>query len=98
MEGEPMQIFSWIAILMLITVALFAIQNSNAAPVMIKFLAWRFETSLVLTILGSIVLGILISILFWISRALRLSFKKKAARGQEDPSASRFTTKDDRRV
>jgi uncharacterized integral membrane protein len=93
-----MQIFSWIAILMLITVALFAIQNSHAAPVMIKFLAWRFETSLVLTISGSIVLGILISILFWISRALRLSFKKKAQRGQGDTGASRFTTKDDSRV
>jgi uncharacterized integral membrane protein len=95
MEGEPMQIFSWIAFLILIGVALFAIQNSNAAPVMIKFLTWRFETSLVLTILGSIVLGILISIFFWISRALRLSFKKTAQRGQEDPDTSRLTTKDD---
>jgi uncharacterized integral membrane protein len=95
MEEGPMQIFSWIAFFILIGVALFAIQNSNAAPVMIKFLAWRFETSLVLTILGSIVLGILLSIFFWISRALRLSFKKKAQRGHEDPDASRFTTKDE---
>jgi uncharacterized integral membrane protein len=66
--------------------------------VMIKFLAWRFETSLVLTISGSIVLGILISILFWISRALRLSFKKKAQRGQGEPDASRFTTKEEHRI
>ena len=91
-----MQIFSWIVFLILIGVALFAIQNSNAAPVMIKFLTWRFETSLVLTILGSIVLGILVSIFFSISRALRLSFKKKGRRGQEGPNVSGFTSKEDR--
>ena len=63
-----MRIFSWIAFLILIGVAIFAIQNSNAAPVMIKFLAWRFETSLVLTILGSIVLGCILTLFLWISR------------------------------
>ena len=93
-----MQIFFWVAFLILIGVAIFAIQNSKAAPVMIKFLAWRFETSLVLTILGSIVLGILVSFFFWISRTLRLSFKKRAQRGQEDLNASHFTAKDDRHV
>jgi uncharacterized integral membrane protein len=94
---EPMRIFSWVAFVILIGVAIFAIQNSKAAPVTIKFLAWRFETSLVLTILGSIVLGCILSLFLWISRAIHSSFKKRGDRGQEDINASLFPTKDDRR-
>ena len=90
-----MQIFSWIALLILIGVAIFAIQNSNAAPVMIKFLAWRFETSLVLTILGSIVLGCILTLFLWISRAIRHSFKKREERRQDNLTASRSSTKED---
>ena len=43
----------------------------------IKFIFWRFETSLVYIILGSIGLGILFTLLFWIPRALRASFRAK---------------------
>ena len=78
-----MQVFFWIAFLILIAMAIFAIQNSSAPPVMIKFLTWRFETSLVYTILGSIGVGVIVSMLFWISRILRPSFKKKAPEGQD---------------
>ena len=91
-----MRIFSWIAFLILIGVAIFAIQNSSAAPVMIKFLAWRFETSLVFTILGSIVLGCILTLFLWVSRAIRHSLKKRAQQGQEDLNTSRFPTTDDR--
>jgi len=49
-----MKVFFWIAFAVIIVIALFAIQNSGAAPVSIKFLFWKFETSLVFTILGSI--------------------------------------------
>ena len=93
-----MQIFSWAAFLIVIGIAIFAIQNSKAPPVMIRFLAWRFETSLVFTILGSIVLGFLVSLFLWMSRAIHHSFKKRAERGQEDLNASRYSTKDDRHV
>jgi uncharacterized integral membrane protein len=55
--------------------AVFAIQNSNAPLVTIKFIFWKFETSLVYTILGSIGLGIIITLLFWIPRAIRSSFE-----------------------
>lgn len=87
-----MRIFSWITFLILVGVAIFAIQNSNAAPVMIKFLAWRFETSLVLTILGSIVLGCILTLFLWISRAIRHSFKKRSGGGQDNLDTSRFPT------
>jgi len=90
------RIFSWVAFFILIGVAIFAIQNSNAAPVMIKFLAWRFETSLVFTILGSIVLGCILTLFLWISRTIRHSFKKRGDRGQEDLDVSLFPSKDDR--
>lgn len=70
-----MQFFYWIVLLIAIGIAAFAIQNSNAAVVTLKLIFWEFETSLVYTILGSIGLGIIITLLFWIPRALRSSFE-----------------------
>jgi uncharacterized integral membrane protein len=72
-----MQVFYWIVLLIVIGLAIFAIQNSNAPQVAIKLLLWQIETSLVYTILGSIGLGILITLLFWIPRAIRASFRPK---------------------
>jgi uncharacterized integral membrane protein len=72
-----MKVFLWIAFLIVIAVAIFAVQNSDAPIITIKLLFWRFETSLVYTILGSIGLGILFTLLFWIPRALRASFRSK---------------------
>ena len=72
-----MQVFSWVALLIIAMVALFAVQNSSAPPVMIRFLLWKFETSLVYTILGSIGLGILLPILIWVPRAIRESLRKR---------------------
>jgi putative membrane protein len=72
-----MQIFIWIVFLIVVGIAIFAVQNSNAPAVTIKFLLWKFETSLIYTILGSIVLGILITLLFWIPRAIRASIRRK---------------------
>ena len=72
-----MQIFYWIVLLIVISIAVFAVQNSNAPLVTIKLLLWKFETSLIYTILGSIGLGILITLLFWIPRAIRASLRKK---------------------
>jgi uncharacterized integral membrane protein len=70
-----MQLFYWIVLLIAIGIAIFAIQNSNAPLVTIKFIVWNFETSLVYTILGSIGLGIIITLLFWIPRAIRSSIE-----------------------
>lgn len=72
-----MQAFYWSAFLVVIGMAIFAVQNSTAPPVVMKFLIWRFETSLIYSILGSIGLGILITLLFWIPRAIRTSFRTK---------------------
>ena len=74
-----MQVFYWIILLIVIAIAVFAIQNSNADPVTIKFLLWKPKTSLVYTILGSVVLGILITLLFWIPRAIRAYMRRKKA-------------------
>jgi uncharacterized integral membrane protein len=83
-----MKIFLWIAFLILIAVAIFAVQNSSAPLVTIKFLIWRFETSLVYTILGSIVLGICLTLLFWIQRAVGTSTRKKEP-NKENHSSSK---------
>ena len=70
-----MQFFYWTVLWIVAGIAIFAIQNSNADPVTIKFIIWNFETSLVYTILGSVGLGIIITLLFWIPRAIRSSFE-----------------------
>jgi uncharacterized integral membrane protein len=72
-----MQFFYWLVFVIVVGVAIFAIQNSSAPPILIKFLIWRFETSLVYTILGSIALGILFILLIWIPRAVRASFRSR---------------------
>ncbi len=82
-----MQFFYWLIFLIAIGIAIFAVQNSSAPLVTIKFLIWRFQTSLVYAILGSIVLGILFTLLLWIPRALRASLKSKKP-GHEISSGS----------
>ena len=77
-----MQFFYWLMFLIVVAVAIFAVQNSAAPLITIKFLIWKFETSLVYTILGSIGLGILFTLLFWIPRAVRASFKAKKSNHQ----------------
>ena len=72
-----MQSFYWLIFLMAIGIAIFAVQNSNAPLVMIRFLLWRFETSLIYTILGSIGVGILITLFFWIPRAIKTSIRSR---------------------
>jgi uncharacterized integral membrane protein len=81
-----MKIFLWIAFLIIVMVAIFAVQNSAAPLVTIRFLFWGIETSLVYVIFGSIGLGILLTLLFWISGALRASFRSKNSH-QRFPSA-----------
>ena len=70
-----MQFFYWMILWIVAGIAIFAIQNSNAPLVTIKFIIWSFETSLVYTILGSVGLGIIITLLIWIPRAIRSSFE-----------------------
>jgi uncharacterized integral membrane protein len=81
-----MQIFLYVAFIILIGIAFFAVQNSDAPLVTIKFLVWKFETSLVYAILGSIGLGVFLTLLIWIPRAIRSSLKGRK-RGQEIPSS-----------
>ncbi len=72
-----MQFFYWLALLVIIGIAIFAVQNSTASSIVMKFLMWRFETSLIYTILGSFGLGVFITLLFWIPRAIKTSIRSK---------------------
>jgi uncharacterized integral membrane protein len=58
-------------------VAIFAFQNSTALPVVTKFLFWKFETSLIYTILISVGSGMLIILLLWIRTGIKASFRVK---------------------
>jgi uncharacterized integral membrane protein len=83
-----MKVFLWIAFLILVALAIFAVQNSSAPLLTIKFLIWKFETSLVYTILGSIVLGIFLTLLFWTQRAIGTSIRKKELNKENHSSSS----------
>lgn len=62
---------------MAIGIAIVAVQNSNAHLVMIKFILWRFETSLIYTLLGSMGVGFLIILFFWIPMAIKTSIRSR---------------------
>ncbi len=72
-----MQFFLWLAFLLFIGVAVFTIQNSTAPPVVMKFLFWNLETSLIYTILASFGSGILAILLLWIPRSIKASSRVK---------------------
>jgi len=77
-----MQIFFIIAFVLAIGVAVFAIQNSDADMVVMRFLIWEYKTSLVYTLLGGIGLGILLTILCWIPRAIKTSLHMRRLKRQ----------------
>jgi uncharacterized integral membrane protein len=80
-----MQFFIWVAFLVVIGIAIFAIQNSTAPAVLMRFLFWRFETSLIYVILGSIGLGVFVTLFICIPRAVRTAIQmKKLRRALED--------------
>ncbi len=68
-----MQFFYWLVLLMAVGIAVFAIQNSSAPLLTLKFLIWKFDTSLIYALLGSAGVGILMILLLWIPRAIRSS-------------------------
>jgi uncharacterized integral membrane protein len=75
-----MQFIFWIAFLLVIGLAIFAVQNSTTPPVVMKFLFWQFQTSFIYSILGSVAVGVVITLLFWIPRAIRASLRAKNLR------------------
>jgi uncharacterized integral membrane protein len=77
-----MQIFFIIAFVLAIGIAIFAIQNSDADMVVMRFLIWEYKTSLVYTLLGGIGLGILLTILCWIPRAIKTSLHTRRLKRQ----------------
>ena len=81
-----MKITLWVAFFVVILVAVFAVQNSGTL-VSIRFLFWKFETSLVYTIMGSAGLGILLTLLFWIPREIRSSFRKSKPPQEATPDS-----------
>jgi uncharacterized integral membrane protein len=71
-----MQFFFGLAFLVVVALAIFAVQNSSAPMATMKFLFWQFETSLVYAILGSIGSGMVIILLLWIPSAIRASLRR----------------------
>jgi uncharacterized integral membrane protein len=73
-----------IAFVLVIGIAIFTIQNSDAPMVVMRFLIWKYETSLVYTLLGAIGLGSLLTILCWIPRAIKTSLHMRRLKRQID--------------
>jgi uncharacterized integral membrane protein len=65
---------------MAIGIAIFAIQNSSAPLIALRFLVWKFETSLVYALLGSAGVGILMILFLWVPRAIRASLRSSESK------------------
>jgi len=76
------QFFYWLTLVVVISIAIFAVQNSSAPSVTMKFLVWRFETSLIYTIFGSIGAGVSLVLFFWIPRAIKGSIRTRELKRQ----------------
>ena len=77
-----------VSILVMVLIALVVIFSvQNASPVALSFLFWRFEASLVVVILLSLVTGVVIgvAIMYW-SRMKRAMQKKKEQQAPYKPS------------
>ena len=73
-----MEFFYWLIFLAALGMSILVVQNSNAPLVIINFLAWRFEASLIHTILGSVGVGILATLFLWVPRAIKSSIRFRA--------------------
>ncbi len=89
-----MQVFFWVAFIIIVGLAIFAIQNSSAPAVAISLFFWRFETSLVYTILGSICLGILLTVLIWVPTAVRAFLRRRKLSRQGEKQEARYRSRD----
>jgi uncharacterized integral membrane protein len=72
-----MQFFYWLVLLTVVGISILAIQNSGVPLITLKFFVWKFETSLAYIILGSVAVGILITLFLWVPRAVKASFQSK---------------------
>ncbi len=86
-----MKIFRWLAFLVVIVIAIFGVQNSTASTIIVRFLFWRFETSLVYAILGSIGSGILLCLLLLLPVTIRISLRGRALRKNAEALNSQAT-------
>ena len=75
-----MQFFYWLVLLMAVGIAIFALQNSSAPLITVKFFVWKFETSLIDALLGSAGVGILMILFLWIPRAIRSSIRSRESK------------------
>lgn len=75
-----MKFFFVLAFLVLVGAVIFAVQNSTAPTIDIKFLVWHIQTSLVYTILATLVSGMIIVFFLWIPSAFRTSSQKRGLR------------------
>jgi uncharacterized integral membrane protein len=81
-EEMPMKLLTYIAFGLIMILAIFTIQNSQAPQMAIQFLIWQFETSLAYTILGSILAGVVVTLLLSVPRAVRTSRRTKELKGE----------------
>jgi uncharacterized integral membrane protein len=73
-----MRFFGWLAFLVVLLIAGFAIQNSTLPVLSVKLLLWRVETAPVYVVIVSLIAGVLITVLLWSASAIRESVLKRA--------------------
>jgi uncharacterized integral membrane protein len=103
MKGGAMRLFVGLTLVVLVGIAIFAVQNSTAPTIDLKFFVWDIRTSLVYTILATFASGMVAVFLLWIPSALRVSSQKRSLKKEieilekerrQDAEASRQRDRD----
>ncbi len=74
--------FYWFILPITVGIFIFAVQNSTGPAATMKFLMWTFQASLIHIVLGSIVAGMIMTLIFWIPRAIKASIRSKKLKKQ----------------
>ena len=72
-----MQIFYWFALVMVVGLVIFFVQNSLAPALTLRFFTWQIETSFIYVLLGAIGWGIFFILFLWIPTAVRGSLRAR---------------------
>jgi putative membrane protein len=76
----PLVVYVILALVFAVFVALFAVQN--AGQITVTFLAWQWDTSVAVVILGAAALGAAFGGLLAVVREIQLKLKLRAAQGR----------------
>ncbi len=83
-QEECLRISIFLVFIVVLCIGIFALQNSSAPPIQVKFLFWQLDTSMVYALLSTLGAGILVILILLIPSALKNSFRIRTLKCEND--------------